>query len=884
MKKNNTYLVIAVLLVLSGCGTSSISTEDDYNTSTSNPVNTGGSNSSNTSNPVNTGGSNSSNTSNPVNTGGSNSSNTFNPDDYDNDGIVNAQDNCPGIYNPNQTDENNNKIGDICETESSKDIDGDGISDRLDNCITKKNPDQKDSDKDGFGDICDKKPNETHQQLIAKCRGNKKQVDWNKLLKHDSDADGLPDACEKSWTQDMDNDGIINAQDNCVKLANRDQTDSDSDKIGDACDAKDDYNNPLPKPVINNPFDGDKKKYRYQTTYLFQDTPGLVEQTAIKGEKVYAWKDGANKRFVDNQTGWLWDNEGGDYLDKQGSRQGTKAWFTFKADKVVGIDKNYRYHIDVTDAVKYIQEHHRWNALLLKSKTSINRKIAGKYSSTPPTLTLSYTDGTQETMNIYYSSSLNAVSRSISAPGIESQILPIAMEFARPTKAVSSAQLELTVVGHKKAYTYNQPYIYGFIIDPPVNSMPVKNGLSQQYTLDQGIEKDPDVLGAHHYIDGSSIEDFVSFAKVLDTDSIRPFDPAIYGIGAQDLTKLPHLDNGKWFNAKDDFSLVDSTYTAEGFKPLLPGLGAMKVTMPDEGIHHGYLQAQYRGSKASAAKIYLPEKEFGKLDHIFIRYYIRLGTPYFTPRQKHYQVYKDATDQATWNDFGGKFGIVPNHTTSFGGFSGSSGGGRGWQMRLAWRDTLTGVGGPNENAMSLGLHTWDFHHNNPKGYNYATSAETNDKWNFNQKGGLGGVIYPGKWYEIEMEVKLNTIIKDDPSQCKTYTGSKYYNYGDHINPAKKGKQIPYCFKPDGEVRVWIDGRLAFERGGMVMRTWPLHTTAQEISQFKPGSALLPPVRDLGIREIMLNWFHGGLTFSSVPRTTFFTGLVWSKKYIGPMKR
>ena len=40
---------------------------------------------------------------------------------------------------------------------------------------------------------------------------------------------------------DLDGDGICNRDDNCLKVVNPDQWDSDSDDLGDACDC--DYNN-----------------------------------------------------------------------------------------------------------------------------------------------------------------------------------------------------------------------------------------------------------------------------------------------------------------------------------------------------------------------------------------------------------------------------------------------------------------------------------------------------------------------------------------------------------------------------------------------------------------------------------------------------------------
>ena len=124
--------------------------------------------------------------------------------DRDGDGVTDAQDNCPDVFNPVrpqnisriQGDFDGDGIGDICdryplcrENDSTckiytKDHDGDGIEDYFDNCPELSNSDQSDIDGDNLGDVCDK------------CDD-----------RYDRDGDGLADNCDKCPDDGLNEDG-----------------------------------------------------------------------------------------------------------------------------------------------------------------------------------------------------------------------------------------------------------------------------------------------------------------------------------------------------------------------------------------------------------------------------------------------------------------------------------------------------------------------------------------------------------------------------------------------------------------------------------------------------------------------------------------------------
>jgi hypothetical protein len=166
------------------------------------------------------------------------------PDNYDYDGVPNATDNCPWLYNPSQGDMESDGVGDacdICYMDPDNDIDSDGHCGDIDNCPFVSNPTQSDADSDGPGDACD-----ACTDLDGDGYGNPGYPANSCPLdncpaqsnpgQEDLDSDGAGDLCDG----DADGDGVVDTIDNCLLLANPDQANADGDPYGDACDDDDD--------------------------------------------------------------------------------------------------------------------------------------------------------------------------------------------------------------------------------------------------------------------------------------------------------------------------------------------------------------------------------------------------------------------------------------------------------------------------------------------------------------------------------------------------------------------------------------------------------------------------------------------------------------------
>jgi hypothetical protein len=145
--------------------------------------------------------------------------------DSDNDGVPDADDNCPLAANSDQSDLDGDGIGDACD----EDLDGDGVLNSMDNCVFYPNPGQEDLDANGVGDICEPSADGDGDGVVNEddnCPFNPNPG------QEDLDGDGLGDLCDP----DRDGDGLLNSEDNCPDIPNPSQLDGNGDLTGDACE------------------------------------------------------------------------------------------------------------------------------------------------------------------------------------------------------------------------------------------------------------------------------------------------------------------------------------------------------------------------------------------------------------------------------------------------------------------------------------------------------------------------------------------------------------------------------------------------------------------------------------------------------------------------
>jgi hypothetical protein len=578
-------------------------------------------------------------------------------------------------------------------------------------------------------------------------------------------------------------------------------------------------------------------RHRYQQPELFQAAPArFLEDGGYRFEQDTS---GPNHALVSTATGWRWDRPGGDWIGVDGVRYSPLSWASAPSVGGARTVDGATVHdvrtvaLDVTAAVNHCHATARWLALLLTA-TGAFRSFAGRTHATSaaPVIRVEYEDGTQGVLPCLCAS--NGGVSTANSPGATSSAVvscPAFLEFARPAGPVRSASLEIVVVEH---WSGANPALHVWVLDPPTaENEPVVQGLAQGYTLDAGITAHPAIIGAHTYRDG---EPAPILPGSLDIHHDKEFSQHFWG-GPRDESLLPFKGAGQWVNLPPTAKIVPSTHDEPGYAPLAPGLGALRLHMPSANLKRGDIVMSH-GTTGATAALYLPEDQMGRLKRIFVRYYFRAAPFKFTAADR--LLVQNSPGAWSFTHGSGKFGIAPSHDTEPGGVSMTSGGPDGWQMRAGW--LMNHTPGPDHGGLVVGSHLDDFYDRKvPAEHRYGNGEPTwLHRWG---RKGLG-VLYPGHWYCIETELDLNTILNAPPG-----------------------------WQADGALRTWIDGKLAFDRAGMMFRSGPVNR----------GMYRQRPMRELGIRNLWLCWFHGGKTQATVAQTHYYAGLAWGTEYIGPMR-
>lgn len=606
-------------------------------------------------------------------------------------------------------------------------------------------------------------------------------------------------------------------------------------------------------------------RYKTQAESLFYDAPlgavvsgGLAytlgRESVANPRGSYLWASyGPHRDYVEHYSQWSWDNQGGDWLDSAGVSQGTAAAWSFSATAVTSGE--HTYTVDMTAALQQAYSLNTWNAWIVRCAQ--NRMWGTRHHTAPPVLSVTYTDTTSEVLKCLASAGMPG-GTAYSFVGIPTANLwgnNGVLEFARPRKPVLSATMQFTITSH----IAGAATVSGFLCNPPINPGTQTTGLASAYLHDDGIATNPDVWFAQSYVDGTSVADYVVENTVQHNHGyMSEWSPDMFGIGAADTSKLPYswrgidLTNKFIHGARGAVPpvVVSSSYTGEGFTPVAPGIGALKVVTPGNHAADGAVVGS-AGSLGADMWAFLQEPDSGLLDDMYVRYRIMFA-PYPREGVAQTKMYRSgAGGTAEYMMPRGKSGVAPQAWSDFGGNNRIGGGNLGWSSRGIYTSPMD----MDANTVFFGWHSLDmWYGNDPAG------TQGGCVWG-GQQDGFGTRLKRGVWYDIETRLKLNT-----------------WNTTWDTAPSN-----------DGVFQMWIDGVLVIDFQNFSFRQGPLNydnpadvNSAVYRGYTPTGGTYHPPFRQLGHVGLWINDYQGGVISCEHDQTVFYSNIVASKSRIGPV--
>lgn len=574
-----------------------------------------------------------------------------------------------------------------------------------------------------------------------------------------------------------------------------------------------------------------------QSAGSFNETPvrvGISNGTAFNWGSTLGSTIGPTYTYVDAGAKWAWVNLGGDWINTAGTAQATTLPHASVAANVVTSGSSV-YTVDITAGVQTARNTPRWNSYIVRCTGGL-RALATQLHATlaPPSILVTYTDSTTAVLACTACVRLMAGTSYTQIGATEALISSsVAMSFEAPTKAVSSAVLTIAVTQHNAT-----PATISWFLANPTKTVPtVVPGIAAGYAKDLGLSANAAVIVAHDYRDGTTLSDWV-IPGIVNPVSAN-WDPSLWNASAADLSRLPTAYGGiprttRWSrcNAEsgDAIALVASTHAADGFAPLTAGVGALRVHIAKwDGADGSTDSHGFSGWLGADLRIFFPKTVCGLLGDTYTRFYWRYHLPAAKKRIVDKKMYRPSVvSVASYALMGGKFGMGVSHLTERGGNSNIGGGNLGWTNRLGH---ITATADAPLAGMTPYVHSWDM-----IGANMALG----------NVGGMGGALYPDRWYCVEIRCKLNT-----------------YN--------------PLGGSPsDGLMEIWLDGVKVASHTGWSYRDGPPLTADGVV----PTS--FAPFRELGPHTLWLNCFQGGTLGADEERVEFYGPMACSTSYIGPM--